>query len=353
MQRRIAFSGLGLAAAGLLAAVFLTVGRPLSAMEQVAAALREVKSYTFTMSEQSGAAGRSTKTKVYWAAPGSRRMEDFAEGKPAAIEIFPYHQPGLQTNLQQKTFARTSAQQGAVSPLLLVSKLGSFHGQADRELGEKQIEGRAAEGFEIAVTKVDPGVPAGLVVIWVDSETKLPLVLEAELPTYGEKAKLKFSDFQWNVDLDEKLFDTTPPAGYADNTPKPPTVEEQTAAIVDALKFYAEVSDGHYPRVKMVYGDVTMHEMEKKLGFRGKLSDEQIRSDNYVRYLRAIAGFGWVNTIQRENADAAYYGKTVGPKDAGAVLLRWRLDDGRYRVIYGDLHAETVNGEQLKKLEGK
>jgi outer membrane lipoprotein-sorting protein len=334
-----------------LVAVLLSANRPLSAMEQVAAAVREVKSYSFKMSTVFGLAKRASETKIYWAAPGSRRMEDFAEGKPTEVEIFPYHQPGTRFNLQQKTYLHMPAQQGAVSPLLLVSKLGGFRGQADRELGEKQIDGRAAQGFEIAVTKVDPGVPAGMLAVWVDAETKLPVLLEAEMPMPGENVKLKFADFQWNTALDEKLFDTTPPAGYADNTPKPPTVEEQTAAIVDALKFYAEVSDGRYPRVKMVYGDVTMHDLEKKIGLEGRPTAEQIKSKNYVRYLRAIQGFGWVNTIQRENADAAYYGKTVGAKDAGAVLLRWKLDDGRCQVIYGDLRAETVSGEQLKKLE--
>ncbi len=49
----------------------------------------------------------------------------------------------------------------------------------------------------------------------------------------------------------------------------------------------------------------------------------------------------------------AYYGQTVGPKDKDKVLLRWKLDDGRYEVIFGDLRAETVTAERLHKLEGK
>ena len=47
------------------------------------------------------------------------------------------------------------------------------------------------------------------------------------------------------------------------------------------------------------------------------------------------------------------YGNTVGPKDKGKVLLRWKLDDGRYEVIFGDLRAETVTAERLLALEGK
>jgi hypothetical protein len=54
-----------------------------------------------------------------------------------------------------------------------------------------------------------------------------------------------------------------------------------------------------------------------------------------------------------EPSDAAYHGKTVGPKDAERVLLRWKLDDGRYQVIYGDLRDEIVPLERVRALEGK
>jgi hypothetical protein len=32
--------------------------------------------------------------------------------------------------------------------------------------------------------------------------------------------------------------------------------------------------------------------------------------------------------------------------------LRWKLDDGRYEVVFGDLHTETVTVKQLRVLEG-
>jgi hypothetical protein len=51
--------------------------------------------------------------------------------------------------------------------------------------------------------------------------------------------------------------------------------------------------------------------------------------------------------------DVAYYGKTVGPKDKDKVLLRWKLDDDRYEVIFGDLPADTVTAQRLHHLEGR
>jgi hypothetical protein len=31
--------------------------------------------------------------------------------------------------------------------------------------------------------------------------------------------------------------------------------------------------------------------------------------------------------------------------------MRWKVSDNEYRVIYGDLHAETVTPEKLAELE--
>ena len=33
------------------------------------------------------------------------------------------------------------------------------------------------------------------------------------------------------------------------------------------------------------------------------------------------------------------------------MLLRWKTGDNEYRVIFGDLHAETVDAETLARLE--
>jgi hypothetical protein len=58
-------------------------------------------------------------------------------------------------------------------------------------------------------------------------------------------------------------------------------------------------------------------------------------------------GFAHINSILRDISDAAYYGKTVGANDNDKVLLRWKLDDGKYQVVFGDLHAEIVTAERL------
>jgi hypothetical protein len=46
-----------------------------------------------------------------------------------------------------------------------------------------------------------------------------------------------------------------------------------------------------------------------------------------------------------DGCEPEYFGATVKPGDSAAVLMRWRSESGDFRVIYGDLRAETVTTE--------
>jgi hypothetical protein len=197
---------------------------------------------------------------------------------------------------------------------------------------------------------------SGTVRVWSHPETKRPVKVEWDMDGDG-KNLMRFDEFKWDVPTDG-WFDTAPPKRYADKTPAPPTVEEITELIVAGLRSYAKHGGGKYPPVKTVYGDRTTEEL---FGFVGlhppskpggpNITNEQLPLYNECN--TASRGFGWINHLQRYNADAVYNGKTVGPDDKGKVLVRWKLDGGEYRVIFGDLKAETVSAEKLKELEKK
>src|SRR5262249_16464993 len=145
-----------------------------------------------------------------------------------------------------------------------------------------------------------------------------------------------------------------PPARYKDETPAPASADEETKHVVEGLKTYAKYCGGKYPPVKMVYGDVTSDELFKRAGLtspRQAATAEETRRDEPAECSRAALGFAFMFEIQLHNPDAAYYGKTVGPDDKDKVLFRWKLEDGSYRVIFGDLRAETVTTAKLKELE--
>jgi hypothetical protein len=163
--------------------------------------------------------------------------------------------------------------------------------------------------------------------------------------------RMQLDDFRWD-EPSEKWLDVKAPARFADKTPNAPDVEKQTKEIVRALKTYAQYCGGKYPQVRTVYGDVAQADLRRSLGISWPPTKEDLENGGYDRVMAANNGFAWMTTLQRHNADCAYYGKTVGPQDKDKVLFRWKLLTGEYRVIYGDLRAETVTAKELHKREG-
>jgi hypothetical protein len=49
--------------------------------------------------------------------------------------------------------------------------------------------------------------------------------------------------------------------------------------------------------------------------------------------------------------EAVYYGDKADLNDSNAVLVQWRLSDGQYKIISGDLQEKTVSPEELIKLQ--
>jgi outer membrane lipoprotein-sorting protein len=325
-----------------------------SVVAQTAEALRKVKSYQCRYSGIEAGADEGKRQEVgvvYWAAPGSYRMDFHDRGKLVKAVIGIRGKPGLEIDHKYETYQRLQPFYQPDSPLELLHELPKFAGKADRELPERKIKGKGARGFEIAVEKLDPDRDDGTLRVWPDPETKLPLRVEYVVP---DQFTVVWDDFTWDVPTDQ-LFDTKPPAKYQDETPTPPSPEEQTEPIVKGLKTYAKYyCGGKYPQARIVYGDITSQRLYRAAGLSdpSKVAprEEQLR-DEYRECSVAKFGFAHMNTIQRHNPDAAYYGKTVGPDDKDKVLFRWQLEDGGYRVIFGDLRAETVTAQKLKELE--
>jgi outer membrane lipoprotein-sorting protein len=359
---------LAAAAAVLLACGLIwsaTVSNPAYAMGQVAQTIRRARSYVYTMTTEMsspGEPGLASKKflvngRFYWLAPGSYRIETSVDQGPApqdAVLILPAGKPGIEIDRNKKKFVRQPARLGQISPLMMVEKLSTYSGQADKLLGTKVIEGKTARGFAIEARKIDSDTYCGPTEIWIDVESSLPLLIRYEMNTSGVPATMQMTEFRWNVDLDPKLFDPVPPEGYSENARPPSSLDDQVQKIAMGLKLYAKYSGGHYPRVKMLYGDVTRDEFVKLSGAPyPPRKKEDSANPRLKEVYDAVWGFSTINTILRENADAAYHGRTVGPGDKDKVLLRWKLDDGTFSVIYGDLRCETVPPARLRVLEGQ
>lgn len=370
MRQRIAALG-GVGIATILGLLLLWGGvatKPLAAMEKMAEKIREAKSLKVTMSmecqlpsEPGKPPVTSTTTEtLYWLAPKSYRME--YQGGPHTssmdgTDIFPAGTLGIHINPATKTYQRVPSRQRAMSPFMLFDKLSMFSGQADRKLGDKEIDGAKAWGFEIDGRKIDPEGYQGSVEIWLDAESNLPNFISYKMKISGVPVTLKMENFQWNIDLDAKFFLAEAPAGYVEekkNAAEYPGPEKVLEGFTLALRTYAELCGGHYPQISRTFAEPVRDEMYEAAGIKLPLTAKQIIYDKqYHKVSNAFQGFAVFNRVLLSNPDVAYFGKTVGPKAKDKVLAHWRLDDGRYQIIFGDLRAEIVTAERLHALEGK
>lgn len=79
-----------------------------------------------------------------------------------------------------------------------------------RSLGTKTIDGKQAIGFELRDADAR-------MILWGNPESGLPVRVEISVDVNDTKIKIVMTDFKFDVELDEALFDTKPPAGYRVN----------------------------------------------------------------------------------------------------------------------------------------
>jgi hypothetical protein len=237
-------------------------------------------------------------------------------------------------------------------------------------LGRLTIDGVDVEGFRATDPKLgwgglgfkDPHVD---VKVWVGVKTRLPVQYEnltSGLDEMGNTTSQRFvvHDFQWDVPVDASEFEPPPvPDGYAIVDNPPGLYDEETAIrglkrCVELFGNYLEtISDGAGAMGAILSAfekSETLAALRLKEEVKGLTEEERLnRVSNAGKPALRLTWF-YVELVN-DKKDPAYYGKTVTPKDVDKVLLRWKLSDNEYRVIFGDLHAETVTSQRLAELE--
>jgi hypothetical protein len=89
--------------------------------------------------------------------------------------------------------------------------------------------------------------------------------------------------------------------------------------------------------------------------FRRKLKwypSEKKRMEILIEVMRPVQSLRmfYATQVQAGN-DPAYYGDKVTPEFPHAVLMRWKVEGGKYRVIFGDLTVAEVTADELAELE--
>ena len=338
------------------------MARPRSVFARAAAAMAEAKGFRCDISmvvrgpdghEEVMLVGRQ-----FWSAIGGDRFESVARPE-AAIEIRPPGKPGLRVLQQAREYQVLARVYDQPFNFGLFARLEQLKAQAGPPVRTTEVEGHPAEEYVVPWSRVlpDPDHSAGRMRMWLDPTTNLPLRVDVEGLGPKEGDVFRLTAFRWG-DQDASLFSTEPPAGYTRRPTQDFQADQITAYVVFGLKTFARYNQGRYPTVKYVYGDEQGEALRKLMGMDAKASgwrvpprDQPWDRDKADEFAHGSYGMSWINSLQRENPDCRYNGRTVTPQDAGKVLLRWQLDDGASRVIYGDLHTETVTPARLKELE--
>jgi len=232
-----------------------------------------------------------------------------------------------------------------------------------KKLGRREINGVTVEGIQSHDVSPTAGVPGGAGLmeglegvstkvtasLWVDVETGWPVEISFDITDEdgGEQMTIVVSDFQWDAQIDPTAFASVIPEGYELMYKVDAQNLEEGGQLVDGLKYFAQINDGKYP-AKLSIGDII-----GEIGniFRANGSDPHFLDDAQISTLKY--GVQFYGTLQTEGKEPVYNGQAVTAADAGKVLVRWKLDDGQYRVIFGDLKVEDVSPSRLAELEAK
>jgi len=204
---------------------------------------------------------------------------------------------------------------------------GGFFGEADMQ-GEHE--------------KVD-------VKLWVDVNTFLPVRLEEDIVIKkGFRIHEVSYDFRWNVIINPDDFEPNIPEDYRTSGDIIiPAFNEENAIM--GLKLWADAFEKYPVNLETIGQEYRTLSGLDPNSYNDMSNEERTRKTSEV--MQMIAPSLLYKSLVDESREPVYYGETVGPDDADKMLLRWKLDDGQYRVIFGDLHAETVTADVMIELE--
>jgi len=230
------------------------------------------------------------------------------------------------------------------------------------DLGMTVLDGVEVQGFQ----STDPAFIGGTgdvdIKVWVDVKTQFPFRVDMALKMSDEvETQSTIRDFQWDVPVSAAEFTPVIPPDY---TPSPtdgtkaamPT--EQGA--IEGLQFCVEFA-GAYPKsldmsslmdtMQLFMNSQTPAAKKfKEESAQIKSKDEQIaKAMEIARPIQSLTMFYMMLSQQKQ--EPAYYGHVVTSSDKALVLMRWKTGENEYRVIFGDLHAETVDAATLATLE--
>ena len=311
-----------------------------TAYAEVVERLHNARTLTYVVETTTSIEGMpSMRMEIAFKEPGYMRMSapggyvsvvDSLQGK--AITILPPRKQFIEIEISN--LQKDPAQQN----IDLIERLRSLPERADEELGTREMDGRVVQGFRIT--------EEGLInTVWIDTQSRELVLVEMEFVNAPGMSGT-ISDFQFDVELDDSLFNLTPPEGYTRLEIQVDTDEVSEQDLIEFLRLWTTwTKEGRFPPT-LDPTKLAKSGMEMKEEF---VEGETSEQERFQHQLQMTRGMMFLLKLPAES-NWRYAGEDVKFGDAGTPIFWYRPEGAEtYRVIYGDLSVKDVAPENLPK----
>ena len=218
-----------------------------------------------------------------------------------------------------------------------------------KTIGDIEVEGIEVDNEKFGKTLFEKGKGR----LWVAVDTDLPVLIELEGTSAAGAVQISMTieDFDWYPDLNAADFEPVIPPDYT--LMAEVDLSGNVEAVIKGLRGFTKVTEGKYPTNLDLM--TTAKEIKEALiasrQKQGISLDQQPTKEEMENILSIQGACLFYGKLVKENKDVAYYGDTVTAQDIEKVLMRWKISDQKYRVIFGDLSTLDVSYEELTQLE--
>jgi hypothetical protein len=284
---------------------------------------------------------------------GTRRSQTYVLFEDhAAITVLPDQKKYFKVTISEEQMQKMGEENG--DPVTLLKALLEHN---YTELGRKTIDGVTAWGIQVSDpklgTKMGSFISGGMfdqttVQLWVDQKHERPIRIYATGSSRDGRASMEmvYDNFRWDIPIEPARLKPQIPEDYELVAQAKWEAGKEGEEIIEVLRLFVEFAEGRYPASLKTVTVVNALAPSLKQKLSTKPGKEMI-----ARLMKVDMVGMMYTTLERDGKDPAYYGDRVSAATPQAVLFRWKIDDNRYRVVFGDLRTKDVSAEQLIQLE--
>lgn len=326
-------------------------GNVVNNVEQIRTSIYRSKTSIEGLSYVNGGALQETEGFAYYSADYGMRMDKYENGKIIAVEHWiPAERAIVTIKPQMRTYSRKfftgDEFKNKYSKREWNKFIKHFMSFEYTELGRHTINGVEVEGVEVNDPKVmlESFFESVVVRLWVDVETNLPVRVEMRGTASNGSVKCEqvVDVVELNGEVETSMFEPNIPRDYTLFT-EAEINDKNEGVAVQGLRIFAEITDGQYPSNLAIV--TAVNELWKaRTGM--ELSKEEIEKGITIQ-----STCSFYAALDQADKDVAYYGDRVTADDVDKVLMRWKISENEYRVIFGDLTTGNVAAEDMTELE--